>query len=373
MTTNFVSIDSESSITKLISLIEKHNLREVLVTENKKLKGIVYSKNLAKKGIQNPDKMKINSIMNFPPPSLEPESDVNEAAKLLLKTGLRALPVIENSKVSGILSMSNINDFASKTKEFKQARAESIMSVPEVIGAEEDIGKARFMMREKNISRLPVVDKNNKVMGILTIFDLLKAVKPVDRVNFYSLAGEKETTMKIPISTIVNSSPVIVNKDSTLNEVVNVMNKYSTDGVLVMQGQSPAGIVTAKDLLEFFVSGFEQKGVYYQIIGLVNEDEFITSTVDRMVRDTLQKLSKMYNLQFFFLHVKRHDKEGKVKYSIRTRLLTDAGTFISKSYAWDLRTAVDDAMHKLQRISIKEKEFKSEKSREKARYKRDKE
>jgi hypothetical protein len=74
----------------------------------------------------------------------------------------------------------------------------------------------------------------------------------------------------------------------------------------------------------------------------------------------LQKVSKIYDLQFFFLHVKRHDKEGKVKYSIRTRLLTSKGTFVSKSFAWDLRTAVGDAMTNLERIIIKKKETKKD-------------
>ena len=71
------------------------------------------------------------------------------------------------------------------------------MSVPETINSETDIGKARLLMREKNISRLPVVDEKNNLSGVVTIFDLLKAVKPRERVNFYSMAAEKETIMGI--------------------------------------------------------------------------------------------------------------------------------------------------------------------------------
>ena len=102
----------------------------------------------------------------------------------------------------------------------------------------------------------------------------------------------------------------------------------------------------------------------------IDEDDFITATVDRMIKDTIQKLSKIYKTQFFFLHVKRYEKQGKIKYSIRTRILTDKGTFISKSYAWDLRTAVDDALEKLERIMIKEKQWKKSKLKERLRFKK---
>jgi len=370
MKKKFISINPESNLTKLISLIEKYRFRQILVTERKKLKGIIYTKELAKKGISNPERTKVSSIMSFPPPTVSPESKINEAAKLILKTGLRALPIIENKKVVGIISMFDIIEAASKMKQFRQTTAEAIMSIPEIITDEDDIGRARLLMREKNISRLPVIDKNKKLCGIVTIFDLLKAVKPRDRINFYSMAAEKETIMKIPVSTIINSSPVIVERNLTLNEIVNLMNKYRSDGVIIAENQFPVGVITAKDLLEVYVSSLEQKGIYYQIVGLLDEDDFIVATVDRMIRDTIQKISKIYKPQHFFLHIKRYEEQGKVKYSIRTRLLTDKGTFISKSYAWDLRTAVDEALEKLERIIIKEKQWKKSRIRERLRFKK---
>lgn len=50
MSKNIVSLSSEDNVSKLISLIEKYCFREILVIDNKKLKGIVYSKDVAKKG-----------------------------------------------------------------------------------------------------------------------------------------------------------------------------------------------------------------------------------------------------------------------------------------------------------------------------------
>jgi ribosome-associated translation inhibitor RaiA len=86
-----------------------------------------------------------------------------------------------------------------------------------------------------------------------------------------------------------------------------------------------------------------------------------------MINDTLKKMSKMFDPQFFFLHVKKYDKKGKVKYSIRTRFKTGSGTFVTKTYAWDLRDAVNDALNKLERIMKKDKETRRDRVMERRR------
>jgi len=370
MSRDLVYVSPDDTISKVISLIEKYYFREILVIENKKLKGIVYSKEIAKKGITDPSKTKVSNLTMSPPPILSPEQDVNDAANLIFKTGLRALPVVESGKVVGVVSLHDIVDVASKTKEFRQTLAEAIMSVPEVIKEDTDIGTVRMLMREKNISRIPIVNKNEKLLGVVTIFDLLKAVKPRERLNFYSMTTEKETTMGIPISTVMTTMPTKVGSSASLSEVVSIMRDDETDGVIVAENDFPIGVITEKDLLEVYVSSLSKKGVYYQISGLADEDDFIVSTVDRMIKDTIQKMSKLLNPQFFFLHVKRYDKSGKVKYSIRTRFRTDKGIFISKSYAWDLRDAVNEALDKLERIIMKYIDVKRDRILGKSRFKK---
>lgn len=369
MSKKIISLSPDDNVSDLISLIERYKFREIPIVYKKRLKGIIYSKDIVKKGITNPTKVKINRIMRFPPATVSPEQDLEDAANLIFKTGLRALPVIDKDKVIGMVSMHDIIEVVAKTKAFRQTLAETVMSFPEVVTYDNDIGKARILMREKNISRLPVVDKERKLLGIVTIFDLLKAVKPRERMGFYSMAAEKETIMGVPVTTIMNKTAVTVDKRESLNGIANLMSRYKTDGIVVVEDGIPVGIVTTKDLLEFYISGLKKKGVYYQIVGLEDEDDFIVKTIDRMIRDTIQKTYKIFKPQFFFLHIKRYDKKGRIKYSIRTRFLTNRGTFVSKAHAWDLRDAVDDALTKLEKIMFKKKDIR-DKIREKLRFKK---
>ncbi|MFH1228882.1 MAG: CBS domain-containing protein [Candidatus Aenigmatarchaeota archaeon] len=358
-----IAVSPDDTISKLIPLIENDRLREIIITDKGKFKGIVYSKDISNKDMPDPSKVKVGSIMRTNAPTISADQDISEAAELLFKTGLKSLPILESGKVVGIISLSDIVDFASNSKEFKQTKVDAIMCAPEVIEEEADIGKVRSLMREKNISRLPVVDSNQRLIGIVTIFDLLKALKPKERMDFYSMGAEREGTMGMSVSTIIDNSPVIVDKSKSLDAVAKLMKKSKTDGVIVVENSKPVGIVTEKDLVEVYVSSLKKKGVYYQISGLTNEDEFATATVDRMVRDTLQKMAKVINPQFFFMHVKKHEKKGKAKYSIRTRFLTDKGVFISKSYDWDIRDAVNHALENLEKMMVKEIETKRDRAR----------
>lgn len=357
MAENIISLSTGDEVSKLISLIEKYRFREVPIINRKILKGIVYAKDIASKGVRDPSNVKISSIMRYNTTNVSPDTDIKDAANLIFETGLRALPVVEDKKVIGIVSMHDIIVMASNTNQFKKTKIEEVMSIPETITSETDIGKARVFMRERNISRLPIVDDEKRLIGVVTIFDMLKSVKDRERIDFFSMTSEKERVMGIPISTIMNTNPITISKNESLADVVNLIKKYKLDGTFVVEKNIPIGVITEKDLLEIYISGLKKSGIYYQIIGMKDEDDFTVSTVERMVNDTLTKLTKLFNPQFFFLHVKKYEERGgRTKYSIRTRFGTSRGIFITKSHAWDLRDAVDEALSRLERISIKDRE-----------------
>jgi len=369
MSKEIISLSPNDYVSNLISLVEKYHLRQIPIIERKIFKGIVYSKGVAEMRLKDPAKTKISSLIEHAP-TLSSEQEIEEAADLMFKSNLRLLPVIENKKVVGIISMPDIIGSVSKTPLFRQTQAEQIMSQAEVIDDEEDIGRARILMREKNVSRLPVVDNNKKLVGIITIFDLLRSIKPQERMDFYSMAAEKEKITGIKVSSMMNKTPILAQKKTSLNEIASLMLKKGTDGVVITENDYPIGIVSMKDLLEAYVFSLGERGIFYQIIGIDEDDDFVLPTVERMIKDTVQKVSKIFKPQFFFLHVKKYSKKGKIKYSVRVRFKTNKRTFISKSYAWDLRDAIDDALTKLERIVIKEKKIYRSRKRQILKFKK---
>jgi CBS domain-containing protein len=354
MSKNIKSLSPDDYVAKLIPLIEKDHLRQIAIIEKNKFKGIVHSKYIAEMSMRDPSKTKISSLVENAP-TISSNQEIEEAANLMFNSNLRILPVTEDKKFVGVLFMEKIIEAVSNFDVFKQTKAEEIMSNPVSILENEDIGKARILMREKNVSRLPVIDKNKKLVGIVTIFDLLKAVKPMNRINFYSMSGEKEKVAGIKVSGIMNKTPLLFEKKTSLSEISKSMTKKNIEGAVIVENDYPVGIISTKDLFESYVYSLGKSGIFYQIIGVDDIDDFTLATVERMIKETIQKASKIFELEFFFLHVKKYHTKGKTKYSIRTRLKTTKKIFISRSYAWDVRDAVGEALDKLERIIIKEK------------------
>jgi len=360
MSKEILSVKPSDSITTFISIMETAHVHEAPVIDNKKLVGLVKFDTLVAKGITDPSKQKINSIMGFPPPTLKAEQSVEEAAETLFKTGLRALPVADGKTVVGLVAIWDVLSVAAGTKTFRQTTAGTVMSVAEVIGLDSDIGTARVIMRERNISRLPIVNENGKLAGILGTMDLIKAMKrPREKMTWYGMAAEMERVVSLPVSNVMNDNPPVAKKTDSLTDVVRTMNSNKCSGVTIVEDGVPIGVVTIKDLLEVYVAGLAQKGVYYHATGLENEDEAITDTVHRMIADTIQKISFMVPIQFAAAHYKKHEAGGlKSKWSVRVRIMTDKGVFMSKAWAWDARDATNKAMDHLERGLIKWKEEK---------------
>ncbi|MEM5804647.1 MAG: CBS domain-containing protein [Candidatus Aenigmatarchaeota archaeon] len=373
MSKDVLSLKGNDTISDFISLMESEHIHEVPIIEDGKLVGMVRFNTLMSKGVTDPANQKLGSIMDFPPPALNPKMSVEEAANIISKTGLRGLPVVDNKKVVGIVSIFDILEVAATSKDFRQTAAGDIMSEAIIISENSDIGAARVMMREKGISRIPVVDSNGKLIGIVTAFDMLRAIRqPKEKMTWYNMAAEMEAFTAMPVVNIMNKNPPTVSKKDSLNEVVGDMVRYKTSGITVVEDNVPVGVVTVKDLLEVYVAGGLQKGVYYHAIGLEDEDEFIVSTVHRMIGDCISKISSIYPVQFMFVHFKKYKYKGlKAKWSVRARVMTDKGMFISKSWGWDPRDAANDALSRLDREIVDRKKVTKDKIKRNARMLKD--
>ncbi len=352
------TLKPEDCVIDFISLIEQKRVHEALVVNEKgELIGFVHYRILAQKSVQDPTQTKIETVM-IHPPKINENEDVENAIEFLFKTGFRALPVVnDKEKAVGIFSVFDALRAVKNCSVFEKT-AEEIMSPAVVIHKDEDIGKARVMMREKNISRLPVVDDEDKLVGEITVLDLLKAVQPKERISWYSMAAEKLTMMNTPVSSVMNTTPLTAEKRTKIKEIIDKMLEIRKRGCIVVENNEPLGVVTVRDILELWLtSKKKESGIYIQYSGLEEEDDFVMDTVDRIVSDTVEKIHSIYPVEYFHVHVKRYRKSGERKlFSVRCRVMTSKGVFISHAQAWDLRDAVDEATDKLEKIVIKHKE-----------------
>ncbi|ODS35931.1 MAG: hypothetical protein A7316_10510 [Candidatus Altiarchaeales archaeon WOR_SM1_86-2] len=108
---------------------------------------------------------------------------ISDVAKVMVRNRKRRLPVIQEDEVIGIITVFDILEFLSKG-EFKSIMAEDVLStrVEEImkedvikITTDRDLGDVLALIKERGYGGFPVVDDDNRLMGMVTITDVIKA------------------------------------------------------------------------------------------------------------------------------------------------------------------------------------------------------
>ncbi len=130
----------------------------------------------------------IEEVMNPSVISLHPKEVMNKAKEIFDSNDFHHIPVVnDNKEVVGMLSPLDYNRVLSCFLLFNEKKQESLnqrnlqsiqledMMSKNVISIKKSDGllKAATIFRENQIHALPVVDEENKVVGIVTTYDLL--------------------------------------------------------------------------------------------------------------------------------------------------------------------------------------------------------
>jgi acetoin utilization protein AcuB len=146
--------------------------------------------------------------------------------------------------------------------EYKGFLRERIQRKPITISPDASFFEARNLIHEKGIRHLPVVDKNNKLVGIVTDRDIRQAAPSdatllsVQELN-YLLGKLKVSAFMTPKDKLITITP-----DSLIEEAVQLMHDHKIGSLPVVEGSKLYGIFTETDVLDHFVDifGFKQKG-----------------------------------------------------------------------------------------------------------------
>lgn len=130
------------------------------------------------------------------------------------------------------------------------ARVADIMTTPVAsITDSEHLNAARQLMKEKQIRHLPVVNAEQRLVGVVTQRAVLASViKLVDRVGVDKMEAEEK---QIPISSIMESNFQTASPDLNLKEAARhfLHHKHSCLPVIDDSGKL-VGIVTSQDFVK---------------------------------------------------------------------------------------------------------------------------
>lgn len=130
------------------------------------------------------------------------------------------------------------------------------------ISRQTGVDDALRLMRDKNIRRLPVVDKQGKLVGIVSDKDLyLASPSPASSLDIFEL---RYLLARLSVEKIMSSPVITVQPDTPLEEAARIMADKKIGGLPVLDvDQNLVGIITESDLFKLFVDllGARSQGV----------------------------------------------------------------------------------------------------------------
>ena len=120
---------------------------------------------------------KCSQVMTKNPVCCLPNDTVSKVAQLMKSKDFGSVPIIENEQTKKVVGIVTDRDLTLKIvaegRDPKSTKAEEVMTRKVVTcRAEDDLQKALDAMSEHKLRRIPVVDNNNGIVGIIAQADV---------------------------------------------------------------------------------------------------------------------------------------------------------------------------------------------------------
>jgi CBS domain-containing protein len=111
MTTKVAVMDEAISVKKAAEVMAQEDVSAIIVTVEEKAKGIVTERDILKRIVaedKNAKKTKVKEIMTRPLVTIEPTTDLEEAARLMFEKKIKNLPVTHENRLVGLINLQDI-------------------------------------------------------------------------------------------------------------------------------------------------------------------------------------------------------------------------------------------------------------------------
>ena len=125
---------------------------------------------------------KVHEVMTDKPRCVTPETPVSEAARLMKSEDVGSLPILDGDKLAGVVTDRDI--VLRAVAEEKDPRGMPVREVASreivTIRPEEDLSEALKLMASYQVRRIPVVDEDNRLVGLVAQADVAREGKEKD-------------------------------------------------------------------------------------------------------------------------------------------------------------------------------------------------
>jgi CBS domain-containing protein len=359
-TKSFSKVKENDPISKCLEIFKKKMPPVIAVLNEKgKYKGVI-SRRWIIRARPDPENTKVKTLMR-PAPKVSPQFSLSKAAKLMIESGIRQLPVFEKNKLIGFVTDEDIIHGA-VTQEWGNTTIDKIMTkAPQTIEADRSIGAVLTLFREHGVSHVPVMNKG-KLAGVISIHDIIEQIfQPKQRQTLGEIVGEKVPVLSIPAKGIMTHPVITVQPETTLKEAAEKMHNQNISCLVILSKGKLTGIVTKLDFLEPIsqIEAKEQKlTVQFGVKGIaINPDQqaFMMGEFESFAH----KYKDALDLGTLFIYMKTHgtNHKGVPLIHCRLQLRTANGFWITSAEGWGIEPTFRVALDRMDKRLLRSKEL----------------
>jgi len=129
---------------------------------------------------------KCDEVMTKDPVCCLPTDSVAKAAELMKSRNIGSIPVIDNTKTQKLVGIVTDRDLAlsivATGRDAKSTNVDAVMTYKIVSClADDDLQKALDAMTNQKLRRIPIVDRDNRIVGIITQADVATRINQPEK------------------------------------------------------------------------------------------------------------------------------------------------------------------------------------------------
>ena len=357
------SLNISQPISKAITLFLEKSDVVFIVDDKNRFEGMIRVHDVVGKGI-NPAAL-CKSIMskNIPTVLQEELTEISplEIGEMMIDGATRFIPILDsNLRVQGAIKDIDLLPFLYKTNQYEGILVKDATNWDiTTLLITDNIGTAVAKMREFGYSKIPILNKEGKIEGIINNRSLLRPY-PERRATSGDLGGERDKDWHLlPISDFIQTAEYI-SKDTSIKDTLDKFISENKNFFILIH-KDTFGIITPLDIIQYFSR--LKKGTKFNIFIQQAPDDDIKEHTIRKSLAILEReeswLGDNCNLHIRFKRNLSQSKRGQFSITASIKLRSEKGlSFNTEATNFGAEKTVNSALDNLARIISESKKKK---------------
>ncbi len=250
-TEGIITVSPEDTLSHAIGQLSSSHDAAFVVDDNENLLGVINPYHCLINNSYPGNAKVLHCLMK--PPKVYLDTNISEVARLMGESKIHYLPIYdEKKKFVGIISARRILLHLLKLPESNRPLRYILRSnrTLKAVMDDEKISKALHFFKESKISKLIVLNKDNKLKGVLTFYDLISHLAtPKVREGSGDRKGVKTPFLNYQVKNFMKTMVLTMSDEASIADAIKLILDRKIGSIVIVDKENhPYDIVTTRDI-----------------------------------------------------------------------------------------------------------------------------